>query len=198
MDIILYREAKNKGLKHYYTGKPCNRGHIDRRLTSSTTCCTCARENHYTMYAKHRDKALAAIKSWSRKNNDVVAEISRKYRANNPETHSKTSKKYYNANKQKKLAYNKWWRAVNNDKQLAYNAKRRAQIKQALPAWADVDKINQIYTQSVELSTSTGISHHVDHIVPLCGELVCGLHVHENLQVLVRGDNLSKGNKFTV
>ncbi len=198
MDIITRAEAKEQGLKHYFTGNPCNRGHLDERLTSSSTCCECTRENHYTYYAKNREKALESIKKWSQKNNDVVAATSRKYRSSNPDTAKQTHKKYYNANKAKKLAYNKWWRAVNSDKQIAYNANRRAQIKQALPAWADIDKINEVYKQSVNISSETGTVHHVDHIIPLGGELVCGLHVYENLQVMVGVDNMSKNNKFTV
>lgn len=199
MEIITRKEAIERGLKHYYTGVPCKRGgHVTERVTSSSTCCECTRENHHIYYAKNREKALESIKRWSQKNNDRVAGATRKWRKTNPEAAKQTHKKYYDANKTKKLKYNKWWRSVNNDKQIAYNAKRRAQIKQALPAWADVDKITEIYTQSVEMSATTGITHHVDHIIPLVNDLVCGLHVHENLQVLLGEDNMSKSNKFVI
>ena len=57
------------------------------------------------------------------------------------------------------------------------------------PKWADNAKIKDIY-----LNCPTG--YHVDHIIPLQGELVSGLHVEYNLQYLPAKDNLSKSNKF--
>lgn len=187
VEIITKQEAKHQGLKRYFTGKPCRHGHVSPRLVSTGKCDKCHRIYH--------DKYIV---QWQKDNAEKVNSATRKWREVNPEAAKQTHDKYYATNKEKKLKYMKWWRTVNNDKQIAYNAKRRAQIKQALPAWADVDKINEIYKQSVTISADTGIVHHVDHIIPLGGELVCGLHVHENLQVLVGEDNMSKGNKFAV
>lgn len=198
MDLISRKEAKAQGLKHYFTGHPCNRGHLDERLVSSTTCCECVRENHYTWYGKNREQALSIIKQWSARNGDSVVEASRRYRANNPGADAANAKKYYDANKEIKLKYNRWWRNMNKAKLQQYNAARRASIRRAMPAWADVDKILAVYKQSASLSQSTGTTYHVDHIIPLSHALVCGLHVHENLQVLVGADNMSKSNKFTV
>ncbi|PPD55485.1 MAG: hypothetical protein CTY12_00485 [Methylotenera sp.] len=199
MNIIITRkQAIEQKLKYYYTGIPCKRGHIDRRLTSVSTCCTCIRENHYTYYEKHRDTALNNIKKWSAANSNKVKEASSRYRINNPTANYHNHKKWYDTNKTQKLKYNRWWRNVNKDKLQSYNAIRRSQIKQALPYWADIDKILKVYRRSVQLTKETGIIHHVDHIIPLSNELVCGLHVHYNLQVLIGTDNMSKGNKFVI
>ena len=72
-------------------------------------------------------------------------------------------------------------------------AKRRAAKLQATPAWADLAAIKAVYAEAVRLETLHGTPYHVDHIVPLQGATVCGLHVHANLQVLPGPENSSKG-----
>jgi len=62
-------------------------------------------------------------------------------------------------------------------------------LKQATPVWADKNKIKEIYKNCPK-------GYHVDHIAPLQGESVCGLHIETNLQYLTAFDNCSKGNKF--
>ncbi len=90
---------------------------------------------------------------------------------------------------------------ANKDKRAARYAKYRAQKLQATPKWLTpehYESIRQFYTDSLELKELTGIEFHVDHIVPLQGALVCGLHVPWNLQVLTAHDNLSKSNTFNI
>ncbi|RWZ87292.1 MAG: hypothetical protein EO766_12265 [Hydrotalea sp. AMD] len=198
--IITRKEAKEQGLKHFFTGKPCPRGHIDKKLVSSSTCCTCTRENHYTYYANHKETALAGIKRWSQENKENVVEASRRYRKNNPGADKRNRTRYYNKPEKRaqKLAYSKWWRSVNKDKQQNYNAVRRAMVKRAIPLWVDMDKVVSVYKESVRLTNETGIIHHVDHIIPLSHPLVCGLHVENNLQVLEGVENMSKSNMFSI
>ena len=67
--------------------------------------------------------------------------------------------------------------------------KRRAYKLKAVPKWANLEKIKDIYKHC-------GKGYHVDHIIPLRSPNVCGLHVENNLQILKARDNISKGNRF--
>jgi len=73
---------------------------------------------------------------------------------------------------------------------MAYYARKL----QAIPAWADMKEIRAIYETAKRQTLSTGVEHHVDHIVPLQSEIVCGLHVSHNLQVLTADENRRKQN----
>ena len=75
-------------------------------------------------------------------------------------------------------------------------AKRRVLKLQALPSWANTEKIKQVYIDRINKELVTGKKYHVDHIVPLQGKNVCGLHVEHNLQILPAAENIKKSNKF--
>jgi hypothetical protein len=78
----------------------------------------------------------------------------------------------------------------------AAEARRRARKRNAMPQWADRQAITQVYREAKQRIKDTGEQWHVDHIVPLAGKNVCGLHVHWNLQVIPARENMSKSNKF--
>ena len=71
---------------------------------------------------------------------------------------------------------------------------RRTHESLQTPKWANLNKIKEIYRESKQL----GIDYHVDHIIPLRGKLVSGLHVHDNLQIIPRIPNLKKTNSFEI
>lgn len=66
----------------------------------------------------------------------------------------------------------------------------------ATPAWADRRAIASVYAVAAGLTRTTGTLHHVDHIIPLQGEFVTGLHVAANLRPIPATDNLRKSNRF--
>ena len=104
--------------------------------------------------------------------------------------------KYRAANPEKIKEY----RAANPEKFRAKEAKRRAAKLLAIPSWLtkeDYQAMEAICKEADRLTQETGIKHHVDHIHPLQGKLVCGFHCPSNLQILTEFENCSKHNKFT-
>lgn len=85
----------------------------------------------------------------------------------------------------KTYKYKKPWQNLANVR--AYNLRK----KQRIPIWADLYEIKMFYK-------NCPIGHHVDHVVPLCSSIVCGLHVINNLQYLRASENLKKSNSFSI
>jgi 5-methylcytosine-specific restriction endonuclease McrA len=79
---------------------------------------------------------------------------------------------------------------ANQGKNAAYAAKHRAKLLNAIPTWADLAAVERLYTEAAASDM------HVDHIYPLQGETVCGLHVANNLRLLTPSENLKKGNRL--
>lgn len=91
------------------------------------------------------------------------------------------------------------WRMRNLHKKNSSNSYRRALKLERTPSWLTEEhkqSIRFMYWLARDLGTITGESYHVDHIVPLQGCNVCGLHVPWNLQVLPSDLNIKKGNSF--
>jgi hypothetical protein len=107
----------------------------------------------------------------------------------------KQQKARYETNREeilkKNKEYYKEYKTRDSSKKLKCNreAKRNAQKLKATPKWANLDKIKEIY-----MSCPKG--YHVDHIVPLRGKNVSGLHVEYNLQHLPAIENIKKSNKL--
>jgi hypothetical protein len=112
-----------------------------------------------------------------------------KYELNNPDRY----KEYYSLNSEKVKTRASLWAKQNKGKANAKTARRQAAMR--IPLWADKSKINNIYRIAAKMRKQ-GLNVHVDHIVPLRGKLVSGLHVETNLRIIDAVENIRKNNKF--
>lgn len=129
------------------------------------------------------------------KNRDACRKRSTLWFSENRERRLQKSRDWYAANKETKKLTDRRWQANNPHKASAKEARHRAALIRACPSWADHDKIDAIYAAARRISRETGIPHHVDHIYPLQSDLMCGLHVENNLQILPATENVSKSNR---
>ena len=79
----------------------------------------------------------------------------------------------------------------------AKTSEYRVKKIQATMAWANMKLIEEFYAEARRLEEVTGIKFHVDHVVPLKGKNVSGLHVESNLQIIPAHVNLRKSNTYT-
>ena len=179
MNIISRKKAKAIGLPYYFTGNPCIHGHIAERPVRSRICVECKKE-------------------WDKKSYEANPELkisySKKYREENPEHY----KNYYKENIEFVKASHKKYKKENPHKNAATTKKYRASKLHRTPSWADLKKIEEVYFEAACLTKETGIKYDVDHIIPLQGEYVSGLHIASNLQVITHTANCKKGNSFII
>lgn len=90
----------------------------------------------------------------------------------------------------------KRWRAENKARLVVKTRKRQAHVARATPLWANEQAILALYEQAARLTKETGERYEVDHVIPLQGKNVCGLHVETNLRVIPASANRRKHNRF--
>jgi 5-methylcytosine-specific restriction endonuclease McrA len=142
----------------------------------------------------------AASIEWARKYPDRKKEARIKYVISNPEANAASKEKYRKNNKEKLALSNKQYRKAKPEKNTEYGASYRAKKAQATPCWLNKyqrEQILEFYKMAKELETVFPWKQHVDHIVPIKHNKVCGLHVPWNLQILSVTANLEKGNKHS-
>jgi hypothetical protein len=163
---------------------------------SSKVCRTCGEEKSLnSFYCRQKSNGpyynLDCKVCFSYRNRD--------YRDLNAEQVRAVEKAYWAENKEKNRQKNKRFYNLNKPFYKAKSANRRATKRQATPPWLSKKhkkEIQNLFWLAQDLRSVTGEEYHVDHIVPLTNEIVCGLHVPWNLQILPSDINLSKSNSF--
>jgi hypothetical protein len=181
--VISRSEAISLNSPMYFTGKPCSQGHVAPRYVNNFTCLLCGRRaaRNYSARTFKRDheKLLLRCRNYSR----------RRWRSLSPEQREARRK------------YLRDWREANPGS----SGRDYANKMQAVPPWLTLQHwkaINKLYTRAKRMTRTTGISHVVDHIIPLRGvnlhgeAVVCGLHVPWNLRVITEAENIRKRNRF--
>ena len=218
-------EARALGHNLYFTGKPCVHGHITYRYVADRICSECAkakvkrastagggnarrwaqkteeqktaiyekRKAYYVRTKEERRKERMAsynklkqnpewVKERRKKINAHRAKVGRSAEISNPEV-----KRRYKQTPRGKIA------TSTND------AKRRAAKIQRTPAWLSEDDywmLEQAYELAALRTKLFGFSWHVDHVLPMQGKKISGLHVPSNVQVIPGVENVRKANRF--
>lgn len=157
------------------------------------TCTKCGKKKQENEFYKGYK---GQVRSWCKK---CYSEDNQERYRKNPDNIKQKRKEYYEQNKDSELEKMKVYYDNNKEAFLEYSSRRGASKRNACPTWLSEkhrSEIKSIYKMARNISKKTGVQHHVDHIIPLTNDLVCGLHVPWNLQVLPAKDNLSKHNSF--
>ena len=141
-------------------------------------------------------KSCAAVVAMKHYEDNKESQLAKKkiYRRDHKDAIRSQVKQYQQINKEKLTTQKKHYQQTNPHIYAANNARRRSLKIQATPVWVDHETMSGIYYLAT-LFNRTGLALHVDHIVPLNSDTVCGLHCEANLQLLSASDNKSKGNR---
>jgi hypothetical protein len=165
--------AKAEG-KSRYEGLPCKHGHGTTRYVANQDCVECRR--------LYKNAARKKTQKYGKKGRPLSTRTTEEKK----EAARIAAKKYRN-------------KPENAGRNAAKRAKRRACKIQRTPKWLSQEdhiQIKKIYTEAMQKTIDTGIKWHVDHIYPLRGEVVSGLHIPSNLQIITAVENIKKGNKI--
>lgn len=151
-------------------------------------CKSCVSERDKEYYQHNREKILERQKQYDSLHKEEKRERNLQYQKDNAEKLNEYNRQYYSDNKERILP-------VLNERKMRKNAKKL----DATPKWLSnqhIADMKSIYKACKKISDKTGVKHEVDHIIPLISDIVCGLHVPWNLQILPKSQNASKRNKL--
>jgi hypothetical protein len=148
-------------------------------------CKECACKASSEFKKANAEKVTAYAKAYRDNHKAYFSAKAREFRERNPEWQNEWNRN--NRDRARAIALKTYY--ANPVRARKNEASRRAAKLKAIPAWADHQSISDVYAEARYFQMT------VDHIVPLRSNLVCGLHVWDNLQLLSRTENLAKNNR---
>lgn len=139
------------------------------------------------------------LTKWRENNKEKTNLIAKNWRDRNPDKVKEMNQINYLVNREHIIKQTQQWVSQNRGKHNAYHTLRNLSKIQRTPKWLTKENLLEIevfYKKAQELTNKTKIKYQVDHIVPLNGKNVSGLHVPGNLQILTQKENIKKFNNF--
>lgn len=216
--IVGRQEAQERGLKQYFTGKPCKYGHIDWRFVSSRKCLACHRSFNSEIFARrskmdpeYRIRHDEKAREWKQKNPEKCLAHGQLWRENNLEKSRALSNQWHAANRHKLRPSERAWKAANPDRvkaitqrwkasdplgfaivRRAIKTNRRAREKSVGDGRSSKQDIQRLFDEQDGHCACCGTVPdrlEIDHIMPV---LLLGSSNPENLQLLCLPCNRSK------
>lgn len=208
-NIITRTYARQHNLQKYFTGKPCKNGHISERFVISCMCCVCSRQyyadnntkirkQNQQYYTINKNKNKPRDQLYYKTNRQKILLQKKKQHKLNREQINIKQTQYRKQNAEHIIQRDRVWRRKNPSLISEIGRIRNTMLYKQIPLWIDRNKINTVYTKRNELNEKYTINLEVDHIIPLNprDRSVCGLHVWDNLQLLDKQLNSSKGSTY--
>jgi len=183
------------GESRYFTGNPCPHGHVAERYVKTWQCVECVRGASKEWREANLAKSDEINRQWRKRNPGKVKIWKSESQKRNRAAANVRNKRYADKNRESENARTAAWAKANPAKVLAKRMRYHAAKLNRTPVWADQAAILQVYERAFVLR-GEGRDVHVDHILPIQGKLVSGLHVHTNLQIIDAHANRVKSNHF--
>lgn len=121
--IVTRKFAIDNGLKRYFNGKPCMRGHVSERFVTSALCVECNNLHNKKKWEEKKDELKEKNKQWRKENKEYILQKNKDWKEKNKEKVKQSGKNYYEKNKQKLEETRKAWYEKNKDKCAGYSKK---------------------------------------------------------------------------
>ena len=179
--LITRKEANCRGLKRYFEGNSCTRGHIAERRVSNRECVECMKITSKKRYPKNKDKMNAKAREKYKENREYHLKKSKRWREENPDRKKKNAAMWEEKNKHKRKMYKQRRRAAEANAEGEFHSD-------------DILKIFDMQRGRCGICSKKRKlkEMHVDHIEPLSRG---GSNWPKNLQMLCKKCNLSKSSK---
>lgn len=212
-EVILRSEARSRGLKRYFTGKPCKNGHVVERFVSKGTCAACLVVTSAAWKASNAESIKETRKQYLKLNAGRIKEQKLQYRlANNAQILEAERRRRAGQDKEKRRLILKSWRERNAERRSKYmrewreanpeltrahkvagKAKRRAAMAHEPDAPALIAEWVRAVTKACHwCGVKCASGYHIDHYVPLAKG---GRHVVKNLVIACQACNQKKNAK---